>query len=145
MSTKTRAVTMRMNTALYNRVMAQRSDDESQTALYNRVLTAGLDVLEGDSEHGISADKTIELEALRLSVQVLTDQLERQSEQLTRQSQQLTAALDQNAELTEALRSEQETAKASLTLQGMAQQKQLEETTEPPKKRGRIRRWFRGE
>lgn len=132
MNTKSKAITIRIDAALYSRIMAQRSDNESQTALYTRILLEGINTLEGSGEHQSEPPNNTEteLEALKLSVQVLSDQLERQSEQLR-------AAMDQNTRLTQALQNEQ-----TLTLQGITQIKQLEEAK--PKRRS-FTQWLKGE
>ena len=136
-------LTLRIRQALADRADALAYEGEKKAALYNRIIEAGLEALEGEpnpTDEGeptpsASGSQKSERDALRLAVETLSKQLERQGEQLT-------AALDQNAALTDALKREQETAQASLTLQGISQAKQLEENTEQTKRPGFWRRFF---
>lgn len=135
-------VTIRMGDDLIKRAMAQQMEGETPAELYRRVLDVGLCTLERsetDTETPV-ANTDKELETLRLSVTTL-------SEHLTRQGEQLSTALEQNAQLTDALKSEQDTAQAALALQGITQAQKHLEDSEGIKKRGlwsRFKATFQG-
>lgn len=91
---------LRIEEAIAERVKAQAKDGESKAATYGRVLEAGLETLEGVTDHSAQEEQTErvaeeasagEVEALRDYVETLKAQVEvkdRQIETLTRITEQ---------------------------------------------------------
>lgn len=112
----------RLDEELVSSVSELRQPQESNTALYSRIISAGVISLQGAAEQPLDAASEPQAADTDSNLRELVDALQEHNatlkEQLQRKDEQLSRALDQNSDLTGALKGAQQ-------LHGISEIKQL--------------------